>query len=80
MVITFFVDSNHAGNRADPNSHTDILLFVNKDPIRWYSKKQSTVEASTFGAKFCTMKTDVEMVEALRYKICMFGVPIDRPC
>ena len=56
------------------------MLFVNKAPIHWYSKKQSTVEASTFGAEFCAMKTAVEMVEALRYKLRMFGVPIDGPC
>ena len=80
MVITCFVDANHAGDRADRRSHTGILLFVNKAPIHWYSKKQSTVEASTFGAEFCAMKTAVEMVEALRYKLRMFGVPIDGPC
>ena len=80
MVITCFVDANHAGYCADYRSHTGILLFVNKAPIHWYSKKQSTVEASTFGAEFCAMKTAVEMVEALRYKLRMFGVPIDGPC
>ena len=80
MIITCFVDANHAGNCADSCSHTGILLFVNKAPIHWYSKKQSMVEASIFGAKFCVMKTALEMVEALRYKLRMFGVPIDGPC
>ena len=80
VVITCFVDANHAGDRTDRRSHTGILLFVNKAPTHWYSKKQSTVEASTFGAEFCAMKTAVEMVEALRYKLRMFGVPIDGPC
>ena len=35
------------------------------------------MEASTFGAEFRAMKTAVEMVEALRYKLRMFGVPLD---
>ena len=35
------------------------------------------MERSTFGAKFRAMKTSIEMVEALRYKLRMFGVPID---
>ena len=37
------------------------------------------MEASTFGAEFCAMKTAVEMIEALRYKLRMFGVPIEGP-
>ena len=80
MVITCFVDANHAGDYSDRCSHTGILLFVNKDPIHWYSKKQSTVESSTSGAEFCAMKTAVEMVEALRYKLSMFNVPINGSC
>ena len=50
---------------------------MNKSPIHWYSKRQPTVEASTFGAEFRAMKTAVEMVESLCYKLRMFGVPID---
>ena len=39
-------------------------------------KSQENVEASTFGSEFCAMKAGVEMVEALRYTLQMFGVPI----
>ena len=77
VIITYFVDANHAGNVKDRRSQTGILMFVNKAPIIWYSKRQSTVEVSTFGAEFCAMKIAVEMTEALRYKLRMFGVPID---
>jgi hypothetical protein len=37
------------------------------------------VEASTFGSEFTAMKNAVEMIEALRYKLRMFGVPIEGP-
>ena len=37
------------------------------------------IETSTFGAAFCAMKTVVEMIEALRYKLRMFGIPLDGP-
>ena len=77
--MTCFVDANHAGNVKDRRSQTGILIFINKAPIHWFSKRQSTVEASTFGAEFCAMKTAVEMIEALRYKLRMFGVPIEGP-
>ena len=77
VVTTCFVDANHAGNQIDRRSQTGILIFINKAPIWWHSKRQSTVETSTFGAEFCAMKVAVEMIEALRYKLRMFGVPID---
>ncbi|KAI2494420.1 Reverse transcriptase (RNA-dependent DNA polymerase) [Fragilaria crotonensis] len=45
--------------------------------IWWFSKRQNTVETSTFGSKFQAMKNATELVEALRYKLRTFGVPID---
>ena len=55
------------------------MIFVNRAPVHWYSKRQSTVEASTFSAEFCAMRCAVDIVEALRYKLRIFGVLIDRP-
>lgn len=79
VIITAFVDANHAGDKSDRKSQTGVLIFVNKAPIHWYSKKQNTVEASTFGAEFCAMKTALEMIEGLRYKLRMMGIPISGP-
>ena len=79
VIITAFVDAKHAGDKSDRKSQTSVLIFVNKAPIHWYSKKQNTVESSTFGAEFCAMRTAVEMIESLRYKLRMLGIPIDGP-
>ena len=54
-----------------------VLIFVNRAPIIWYSKRQNTVESSTFGSEFTAMRTAVDLIEALRYKLRMFGVPIE---
>ena len=35
------------------------------------------METSTFGSEFTAMKNAVELIAALRYKLIMFGVPID---
>ena len=43
----------------------------------WFSKRQNSVEASTFESEFTAMKNAVEMIEALRYKLRMFGVLIE---
>ena len=47
--------------------------------IVWYSKQQNTVETSTFGSESIAAKTATEMIQALRYKLCMMGIPIDGP-
>ena len=77
--INIFVDADHAGNRTTRRSQTGILVFMNRSPIHWYSKKQPTVETSTFGSEFCAMKVAVQMTQALRYKLRMFGVPVEGP-
>ena len=79
VKISMFVDADHAGNLATRRSHTGILIFLNKAPIMWYSKRQNTVETSTFGSEFVAMRIAVEMVEGVRYKLRMFGIPIDGP-
>ena len=75
----WYVDADHAGNLATRRSHTGILLYVNNAPIMRYSKRQNTVEASSFGSEFNAARIAVEMIESLRYKLLMFGVAIDGP-
>jgi hypothetical protein len=79
VKIHCFVDADHAGNLATRRSHTGILIFVNMAPIIWYSKRQNTVESSTFGSEFVALRTAVELIISLRYKLRMFGVHVDGP-
>jgi hypothetical protein len=37
------------------------------------------VETSTFGSEFIAARIAVELIEALRYKLRMFGIPIQGP-
>ena len=77
VVISCFVDSDHAGNKVTRRSHTGIILWVNNAPIIFYSKRQNTVETSTFGSELVAMRIAKELIVALRYKLRMFGVPIE---
>jgi len=79
VSTTCFVDANHAGNKVTRRSQTGILLFLCKAPIMAFSKRQNTVEVSTFGSEFTALKNAVELIDALRYKLRMFGVPIEGP-
>ena len=79
VVMTAFVDASHASNKITRRSHTGFVIFLNRAPIYWYSKRQSTVETSTFSSEFIAMKACVEQIIALRYKLRMFGVAVDQP-
>ena len=76
VVITCFVDADHASNRVTRRSHTGMIILVNMAPIIWYSKRQNTVESSSFGSEFIAMRIAVDQLQALRYKLRMFGVPL----
>ena len=74
-----FSDSDHAGDLLTRRSRTGVLIFLNRSPIIWYSKKQSAIETSTFGSEFMALKTATDLVKGLRYKLRMMGIPIDGP-
>ena len=74
-----FVDADHAGCKVTRRSHTGIIIFVNRAPIVFFSKRQNTVESSTFGSEFIAMKQSIDLIEALRYKLRMMGFPMEGP-
>ena len=55
VEINAWVDADHAGDRLTRRSHTGILIFVQSAPIFWYSKRQATIESSTFGSEIVAM-------------------------
>ena len=79
VKITCFVDASHAGDLVTRRSHTGFIIYLNNAPIDWYSKRQNTVETSTFGSELVAMKTGIEKVKALRIKLQLLGIPIDGP-
>jgi hypothetical protein len=79
VSIHCFVGANLAGNVVTRRSQTGILIFINRAPVVWYSKKQNTVESSTFGSEIVALKNSIELTKSLRYKLRMFGVPLLGP-
>ncbi len=77
VQMNVFVDADHAGNRVTRRSHTGILLYLNRAPVMWFCKAQSTVESSTFGSEFVAMRIAVDLIESARYKLRMFGIPLE---
>ena len=51
-----FVDADHSGNVVTRSLHTSIIIFVWNAPIVWFSKRQNTFEAATFGIEFVALR------------------------
>ena len=77
MII--FVNSDHAGDKFTRRFRTGYIIFLEKFPISWLSKKQTTIETSVFGVEFFDMKIGMETLRGLRYNLLMMGVPILGP-
>ena len=77
VVTSAFVDSSHGANKVTRRSHSGHVLFVNRAPVKWFSKRQQTVETSAFSSEFIALKHCIEDVEYLRFKLRMFGIPLD---
>ena len=78
QIIEFF-DADHAGDKSTRLSRTSVLIFLNKAPVIWHTQAQNGVEGSTFGSEFIATKCGIEIVEALRYKRRMMGIPLCGP-
>ena len=58
-------------SKAVGKSLTGCLHFVNKTPVDWYTKKQTTVETAIYGSKFVAAKTEqiMDIRQTLRYLV-----------
>ena len=77
--MTAFANALYAANKVNRRSHTGFIILLNRAPIMWYSKRQNTVESSTFSSEFIVMKACMESITAMRFKLPMLGVPLDGP-
>jgi hypothetical protein len=77
--ITVFVDADHAHDVVTRRSVTGIILFINNTPVRWISKRQKTVEISTYGTEMVAGRIACELVLEYRYALRMLGVEVDGP-
>jgi hypothetical protein len=54
-------------------------VYLNSALVCWNSRKQASVESSSFGSEFVAMKQCCEYLRGLRYKLRMMGIPCDTP-
>jgi hypothetical protein len=56
FVIRAKVDGDHASDSVTRRSRTGFLVWINNCLIYFLSKKQTSVETSSFGSEFVAMK------------------------
>jgi hypothetical protein len=74
------VDADHASDSVTRRSRTSFLVWINSCLVYFLSKKQTSVETSSFGSEFVAMKQCCEYLRGLRYKLRMMGIPVNGPC
>ena len=60
--IMAYVDADHAHDLVTRRSVTGILLYVNNMPLKWTSKRQNTIETSTYGSELVAARLAVEQI------------------
>ena len=73
-----YIDANLYHDFTNGRSVTGTLHFLNKTPIDWYSKKQNTVETSTYGSEAVAARTGSEQIMDLRTTLRYMGIPIGK--
>ena len=76
---TMLAGAAHAGSLAGRRPQAGAIMLASKAPATWRSKRQGTVEASTFGSELVALRVGMEMNEGLRYKLKMMGIPVAGP-
>lgn len=79
ISITIYKDADGGSDLVTRRSVSGILILANSFPVKFYSKRQSTVETSTYGSELVAARIAVDLLIEMRYKIRMLGVPIETP-
>jgi len=78
-TVTSHFDANLCHDLVSGKSVAGVLHQLNKTPIDWCSKLQSTVETATFGLEHVAARTCTEQVIDLRLALRHLGAPVDGP-
>jgi hypothetical protein len=76
-TLTCYVDADHARDKLTRRSVTGIVLLLNNTPIVWLSKRQKTVETSTYGSELIASRIAVDLILSMRYKLRMLGLTLE---
>ena len=64
---------------ADTTCYVDAGHAHDNMPVKWLSKRQKTVETSTYGSEMVAGRVAVESIIEVQYSLRILCVPIYRP-
>ena len=79
LTVVAKVDADQTADMITRRSRTGCLVYLNSALVYWSSKKQTSVESSSFSSEFIAMKQCCEYICGLRYKLRMMGIPVEGP-
>ena len=65
VVMRCFVDADHSGENSTRRYCSGFIIFLHMAPIYYCSKNQNTVDTSTFGSDFMSMKLACKYIHGL---------------
>jgi hypothetical protein len=77
--MTVYADADHAHDLVARRSIIGILVMLNKTPIRWISKRQQTVETSTYGSGLVASRIATVLILEIRYMLRSLGAALNGP-
>ena len=76
-LLTCYVYFDHARDQITRRSVTGIDILLNNTSIFWLSKRQSTVETSTYRLELVASRSAVELLVSMRYSLRIRGVNVE---
>ena len=75
VEVNIFVDASHADNKLNRKSVTGILIYGGDMLVKSISRRQNSVDTSTFSSEYLALKTVVEEVQGMRLLVQSIVVP-----
>ena len=76
---TYFSNASFGSCHRTLRSQSGGVILYRAFPVAFKSQRQTIRSESTFSSEFIAAKICVEHIVALRFKLRMFGVPLDGP-
>jgi hypothetical protein len=77
--MTVYLDADHAHDLVTRRSITGILVMLNNTSIRWVSKRQKTVETSTYESQLVASSIATELIVEIYIMLRSLGADSEGP-
>ena len=74
-----YSDADWASSLDNRHSTSGNVFMIAGAAVSWLSKRQATVETSTYGSELVAARVATELIMEVRYMLRMLGVPVDGP-